>query len=664
MTVVVGTAGHIDHGKTSLLRALTGMDADRLPEERRRGMTIDVGYAHAALDDGVELDFVDVPGHDRLVGNMLVGVGEIDAALLVVAADDGPRAQTLEHLELLDALGIDVGIAVITKIDLLAADDPRRALVADEVRALLARTTLAGSPVIAASSQSGEGIDAVRAALTALRRRLVERGSVERGPDGSLPGGGGGRPAITRLAIDRVFAVRGRGSVVTGTLRGGPLAVGRTVRLEPAGVPLRIREVQVHGARVEVADGGGRVALNVSGVDATDLVRGSVVVVGRGVVATDRVVVAVRPPASLGADRRRRSLVHDETLRFHAGTEQVAARVRRARRDSCVLESGEEVLRLVLERPVALALGDRFVLRRPSPGTTAAGGRVLDTSPPAGISRRRATSARLAALAAARTEADAVAAHVALHGVLAADRAADVAAATGTTAAGSEPAAGAGSDRAPIPLGGWLLAPDVADDLAARALEIIAARHAEEPLAAGVPLGELRTAVARELRSRTTVAPDAAASIAALAIDGLVGGGRLARDGELVRDAARAPGLPPPVLASMARLEAALAVPAPPPLPDAIRAAGCPPEGVRALEAAGRIVRLDTTLAWAGSTYAELTALALRLAATGPLAPAAFRDATGTSRRYSLAILEDLGRRGILMRTAEGHVVGPRAPKR
>src|SRR5690242_2223446 len=148
-TVVVGTAGHIDHGKTRLLRALTGIDADRLPDERRRGMTIDVGYAHLALDDGTEIDFVDVPGHDRLVGNMLVGAGEIDAAMLVVAADDGPRAQTLEHLELLDALGIDIGLAVVTKADVAGAD--RAAEVAGAVEKLLAQTTLRESPVVVAS---------------------------------------------------------------------------------------------------------------------------------------------------------------------------------------------------------------------------------------------------------------------------------------------------------------------------------------------------------------------------------------------------------------------------------------------------------------------------------------------------------------------------------
>ena len=215
-SLVVGTAGHIDHGKTTLLRALTGIDADRLPEERRRGMTIDVGYAHLALDDGRVIDFVDVPGHDRLIGNMLVGAGEIDAALLVVAADDGPNAQTLEHLELLDALGIGDGLAVVTKAD-LAPDAARRDELRSRVEALLARTTLAGVPVLLASAQTGEGIDEVRECARRARRSMRRR-------DG---------PARARLAIDRVFAVRGRGTVVTGSLRGGPIAPGDTLRLVP-----------------------------------------------------------------------------------------------------------------------------------------------------------------------------------------------------------------------------------------------------------------------------------------------------------------------------------------------------------------------------------------------------------------------------------------------
>ncbi len=282
-SVVVGTAGHIDHGKTTLLRALTGIDADRLPEERRRGMTIDVGYAHLGLPDGRVVDFVDVPGHDRLVGNMLVGAGEIDAALLVVAADDGPNAQTLEHLELLDALGIADGLVVITKADLAPDADRREALVA-EVGALLARTSLAGSPVLVASAQTGEGIEALRVALAALVDRVAARPWTAEG---------------ARLAVDRIFTVKGRGTVVTGSLRGGPIATGATLRLLPAGVDVRVREVQVRGTAVEAA-AGGRTALLLGGVDASAVTRGAVLSADPAVVATSRVLVAMRGPAGLG----------------------------------------------------------------------------------------------------------------------------------------------------------------------------------------------------------------------------------------------------------------------------------------------------------------------------------------------------------------------------
>ena len=193
MTVVIGTAGHIDHGKTTLLRALTGIDADRLPEEQRRGMTIDVGYAHLALPDGTELDFVDVPGHDRLIGNMLVGAGEIDAAMLVVAADDGPRAQTFEHLELLDALAIDAGVAVVTKADLCASD--RADDVKAEVQRLLAGTTLRDSPVFIVSSTDGSGADALRAGLVELRDRVLARQTV-----GPTVGAEGARPIMASFS--------------------------------------------------------------------------------------------------------------------------------------------------------------------------------------------------------------------------------------------------------------------------------------------------------------------------------------------------------------------------------------------------------------------------------------------------------------------------------
>lgn len=662
MTVVVGTAGHIDHGKTTLLRALTGIDADRLPEERRRGMTIDVGYAHLTFDDGTELDFVDVPGHDRLVGNMLVGAGEIDAALLVVAADDGPRAQTIEHLELLDAIGIGDGVAVVTKVDLVGPD--RAAEVAGAVRGLLGPTTLRGSPVLAVSSTSGAGLADLRAELVALRDRVLARASYSRAP--------------ARLAIDRVFTVRGRGTVVTGTLRGGPLEVGDRLRLEPGGRPVRVRELQVHGRPVlrlgpdrpgGGGGGGGRVALNLVGVETAELRRGQVLSAGPAVVAADRLMVAIRPPVALGREPVRWPLAHDAAVRLHLGTEQVEATVRRGRRDTASLPTGEEIVRLVLARPVAAALGERFVLRWPSPPGTAAGGRILDPAPAIGVSRRRADPHRLralgeAALAVAAGAADdlagLLAALAALHGILPRRHALAALAAFGADETALDTLAERGGVSV---LGAFLVAPDVLAALETDALEHVGGYHATRPLSGGPALGELRSIVGRSLRRLATVGPAEATAIAGALLDRLVDAGRLARDGDLVRDPSRAPGLPAEVLAAMDRLEAALSVPAPPPFAEAVRAAGCPAEGVRALESAGRIVRLDADLAYASSTYRELERLALGMAAAGPLAPAAFRDATGTSRKFSLAVLEDLDRRGLLRRTPHGHVLGPRAPR-
>ncbi len=660
MSVVVGTAGHIDHGKTTLLRALTGIDADRLPEERRRGMTIDVGYAHLALPDGDVLDFVDVPGHDRLVGNMLVGAGEIDAAMLVVAADDGPRAQTLEHLELLDALGIADGIAVVTKADLLAADDPRRAALAAAVEDLLARTSLAGSPVLLASATTGEGLDEVRAALVALRDRVragrawggraLRPGATRGGPlvrrEGARPGGHGDAPGRRRRAR-------------------GPL------RALPGGGEVRVREVQVRGATVERAADGGRVALNLAGDAAASVARGDVLVgMGQGAagasaegpapdvaagaarpVATRRLLVAIRPAAALaglagpvqaqvdpGAD--------GATFRLHVGTAGVDATVRRSRAD-VEMPDGTLLTRLHLAAPTAVAPGDRLALRRPSPGAVAGGGVVLDPLPPTGPSRRHADAEAVRALSVAQAGGDATAraaALLALHGALPADR------------VGHAPGVG-------VAAGPLVLSPDVASLLDAEALAAVEAAHAGHPEARGIAVADLRRAVARALRRRVTATPAAADAAAASIVAGLVATGRLAREGDVVRDATREAGPPPALAAAMDRLVAALSTAAPPPFAEAVRAAGCPPDGVRELERSGRIVRLEPELAFAAATYADLTATALAMAAVGPLTPAAFRDATGSSRKYALAILEDLDRRQVLRRGPDGHVPGPRAPR-
>ena len=314
------------------------------------------------------------------------------------------------------------------------------------------------------------------------------------------------------------------------------------------------------------------------------------------------------------------------------------------------LADGRRVATLRLARPVAVAVGDRFVLRGPSPATTAAGGAVIDAAPPTGPSRRRVSGEGLAALVAAREAADPGAeltALVGLHGW--------VTRAVAPAGVGDPPGVKAFAD-------GHLDA-RIAEGLLDSAMTSVRAHHEREPLARGMPRSELRAHLATALRRDVTVDRPAALGIAGAILDDLVAVGRLVRSGDLVRDPARTTGaLPPAVMAAMDRLEAALTVPAPPPLAEAARRAGCPAEGLRALEAAGRIVRVESDLAWAGPTYRELESLALRLADAGPLTPAAMRDATGTSRKYVMALLEDLDRRGILRRTEAGHVRGPRAP--
>jgi len=609
VTVVVGTAGHIDHGKTALLRALTGIDADRLPEERRRGMTIDVGYAHLGLPDGTALDFVDVPGHDRLIGNMLVGAGEIDAAMLVVAADDGPRAQTREHLDLLDALGLRHGIGVVTKVDLVGAARVRE--VQEQVAHLLAGTTLSGSPVFAVSSETGHGIDGLLGALVDLRDGVAASAGNATGP--------------ARLAIDRIFTIKGRGTVVTGTLRGGTVRRNATLRLVPGETTVRARELQVHGRAVEVA-GSGRTAINVAGVDAGLLHRGMVLTDDPDVVATDRILVRLARP------------VPDRTqTRVHLGTASVDGTVGRAGRDAIDLPGGTVAAILRLAAPLAAAPGDRFVLRHPSIGERSVGGTVLDAAPARGLSRRRQTGARVLRLAKAveaRIDADVAAARLDLHGAI---------------------RTGGGRIR---------LAEDVAE-LGIR--EILAAAGAHDPGSERAPgLADVRARAARALRRAATLRRDEGDAAASDLVDRLVADGRLNRQGErlwLPGAATRQPAGPEPALIeAMARLEGALAVPAPPPLGEAARLAGCPPAGVRELERSGRIVVIEDDLAYASTTYRALETQALELATRSPLTPAALRDATGTSRKFVMAILADLDRRGILRRTEAGHVPGARAP--
>jgi selenocysteine-specific elongation factor len=377
--LILGTAGHIDHGKTSLVRALTGIDTDRLKEEKARGITIELGFAHLELPGDLRFGIVDVPGHERFVRTMVAGVGGMDLVLLVIAADEGIMPQTREHLEICTLLGVKRGIVVLTKKDMV--DPDWLDLVTEEVRDYLGQSFLAKAPIVAVSSRSGDGITQLKLEL-ARQAAEIEQKRVD---------------APFRLPVDRVFTVTGFGTVVTGTLLAGAISVGDEVEVLPAGKPCRVRGVQSFGSKVEKGGAGERLAVNLQGVDHTEVERGDVVVPKGMYRATNAVDVRLDYLGSAPKD-----LKHRATLRLHSATYEVPAKVILFDRD--VLKPGESCFaQLRLARPVLLLPGDPFVVRTYSPQATLGGGTVLDPGPPR---RRRRSAEALELLSAAEEGSD------------------------------------------------------------------------------------------------------------------------------------------------------------------------------------------------------------------------------------------------------------------
>ncbi|MFA5317587.1 MAG: selenocysteine-specific translation elongation factor, partial [Dehalococcoidales bacterium] len=350
---VLGTAGHIDHGKSVLVKALTGIDPDRLREEKERGMTIDLGFAWFKLPGGHEVGIVDVPGHERFIKNMLAGVGGIDLALLVVAANEGVMPQTREHLAILDLLEVSRGVVAITKKDLV--DDEWLSLIKMEVEELLAPTRLDGAKIVPVSAVTGEGITELVAAIDELLSSAEPRSDL-------------GRP---RLPIDRVFTITGSGTIVTGTLTGGWLRVGQEVEVIPAGHRSRLRALQTHKESVSQAEPGSRVAANLVGLTTSKLKRGDVLTTPGWLKPVTLLTVRLRLLGYL-----KRPLKHNTTVSFFTGASEAIARVRLLESD--ILEPGGETwAQLLLEEPVVALKGDHFIIR--SPIETLGGGRVVET---------------------------------------------------------------------------------------------------------------------------------------------------------------------------------------------------------------------------------------------------------------------------------------------
>jgi selenocysteine-specific elongation factor len=607
---VVGTAGHIDHGKSTLITALTGIDPDRLAEEKRRGMTIDLGFAHMLLPSGREIGIVDVPGHARFMRNMLAGTHGLDAVVLVVAADEGVMPQTREHLDIVDLLDVRRGLVVISKVDLV--DDDWLELVAAEVRETLEGTALAGVALLPVSAVTGQGLDELKSALDTLL-------------DGAEPRPDVGRP---RLPIDRVFTLSGFGTVVTGTLVDGNVRVGDELEAVPRGRLVRVRGLQRHNRSVETASPGSRVAANLSGVEKSDLARGDVLAPANTLPSTRRIDGHVRVLATAP-----RALRHGAEMLLHTGTAEVGCRVIVLAGDA--IEPGQEAyIQLYLERAIAARNQDRFVLRVPSPPLTLAGGEFIDVAP-----RRHSRHD----VAVGESLERRVAGDVLQEELRKYPRGVTVAALLKATMAPQLDVDGLRARR----VDDWLFAEEAWDAVARRATTEVEAYHAAHPLRSGM--------AREELRSRLRLPPSSFPAVLA----GLVADGRLAeRDGSIAAPEHRV--AIEPADGPGARLLQLLGDQpfAPPSLQEAMQRTGAGPEVVRALAQRGDLVRVSDDIAFTKAAFAQAVAIVKEvIGTTGAVTVAQLRDRMGASRRPVLALLEHLDSEKVTRRVGDQRVL-------
>jgi selenocysteine-specific elongation factor len=471
--VIVATAGHIDHGKTRLVRALTGVDTDRLPEERARGISIDIGFAHADLGDRTRVSFIDVPGHEKFIRNMLAGVSAIDAVLLVVAADDGVMPQTIEHLHILDLLDVRRGAAVITKTDVVPAE--RVAEVTAQVQQTLAGTSLAGIEAFGVSAMTGDGLPALREWLAALAAAEAQPAA-----DGRH----------FRLSIDRAFTIAGSGTVVTGTVLSGAAAVGDHLVVSPAGREVRVRALRVQDAPVARAHAGQRCALNLAGIGVDEAGRGDWVVHPAAHAASHRIDARLKVLAGEDAP-----LAHWTPVHLHIGTADVPARIAVSGEGS-LAPGATGFVQLVLERPVAALHADRFVVRDQAARRTIGGGTVLDPFAP---KRQRRAQLRVAELQVLQRAAPADV----LAGLLEiTETGVDIAAAVRNLNLMPQSAAAALRDSDAVVLGKEMpvgITRTAADLLLARALSALQEFHAAHPQESGMDIPALRSATGTRL---------------------------------------------------------------------------------------------------------------------------------------------------------------------
>ncbi len=631
--VVAGTAGHIDHGKSSLVLALTGIDPDRLKEEKERGITIDIGFAHLELGEGLTVGIVDVPGHERFVKNMLAGVGGIDLVMLVIAADEGVMPQTREHLAICQLLRVRSGLVVLTKADL--AEPDWLELVQEDVRGFLRGTFLAGAPILPVSAKTGEGLPALRDALAALARAVPAR-SID---------------ATFRLPIDRVFTIRGFGTVVTGTVAAGQLALDERVEVYPRAVQAKVRGIQTHGHPVPTAVAGQRAAVNLQGVERAAIERGDVLSLPGLLQPTYMLDATCELLADAPAPLKMR-----QRVRFHVGTSEVMARVHPVTGTS--IEPGQTGhVQLRLEAPVVALPGDRYVIRSYSPMVTIGGGALLDVAP-AKARRSPAVAARLRLL-----ESEDPLAVLEAHILRVGGGGARTAELRARTAFGPEALRRhlqelVARGRVFVVDREWYVHADTAARLRDEAATVLAAFHAREPLKPGMSKEELRTRLG-SLEERVFLA----------LLDRFAASGVLVVDKDKVRGAGHAVRLSEDQQAASDRIESEFraAGVAPPTLEEAfakLGLTGSSPQAMAQLLVEGRrLVRVREGLYFHAEPLQEAVGRVVAFLQTHKaITPQDIKDLLGISRKYAIPLLEWLDTQRVTVRVGDKRVLRDGAP--
>lgn len=630
---IIGTAGHVDHGKTTLIRALTGVDTDRLPEEKARGMSIELGFAYFDLPDGTRCGIVDVPGHERFIDTMVSGAHGMDVVLFVVSAKEGAQRQTVEHLQILDLLDVRHGILVVTMSDLVDSEVLEFAI--EETKEALEGTSLEGIPHVAVSGTTGDGIDELRALLVEVAGRVHD----EESPD-ELP----------RLPIDRVFTLEGFGLVVTGTLRSGVLNANDRVHLLPGGRPARIRSLQVHGSSVARALPGQRTAVNLVGVEREFVERGDVLTVPELSMTTRNIDASVRVVADFP-----RIVEHWTRSRLHIGTREAFCRIVTLVDRDGILPGAASVVQLRVEEPISAVRGDRFILRDASAERTLGGGVVLDPSAPRHRRFADRTRAHIHALSA--TTRSELMEHLLRRGAPFVGL---------STLVPYFPLRAAERDRwirelsergVVVSSGEALIAPERYGALRDAVLAELRAFHTKEPLELGVGVGALRATMPETTGERDFD----------WLIDSLQRAGSVVRDGSTVRLASHRVSFGDEDGATRDRLvelfrEAGIASPSLSELEETL--ASVPANRVlrviQTLVRLGTLTRIDEEYWLDTSVYtATLDALREHFADHPTIDIAGFRDLTGASRKYAVPFLEHCDARGYTVRAGNARRAKP-----